>query len=253
MSGDGMSEIVPIVVSKLGRGHYTTIAEALQAAPLGVLIQVEAGVYREGVVLDKPVEIAGMGRAEDTVIESTDAPCLTMKTDQAVVRNLSLRLQPQPDTAISTEQGHYGVDIPMGQLTFLDCWVTSRSWSCVGIHGEAADPIIRRCTLHHSSQAGLLVKEGGRGHIEDCTIIGNQVAVEVRQGSRPSLRGCIMREHPQHGVYIHTDAEATLESCEISECENGVFVSEKGSVLLHHCRIHDARGRGVWISEATAT
>lgn len=47
--------------------------------------------------------------------------------------------------------------------------------------------------------------------------------------------------------------EATLESCEISESENGVFLSEKGSALLHHCRIHDARDDGVWTSEATAT
>jgi hypothetical protein len=73
------------------------------------------------------------------------------------------------------------VDIPAGQLTLLDCVVSSRSWSCAGIYGEAANPIIRRYTLHSSPQAGLLVKEGGRGLIEDGVITGNAVAVEIRQ------------------------------------------------------------------------
>lgn len=238
---------IVLVVSKLGRGHYTTISQALAVASAGAIIRVEGGVYSESIIIDKPVEIAGIGRVEDIVIETNGAPCVTMRTEQAVLRNLSLHLRDTGETSI--EDGHYGVDIPTGQLTLLDCQVTSNSWSCVGIYGASADPIIRRCTIHRGTQAGVLVKDHGRGLIEDCEIVGNQTGIEVREGGTTTIRRCRMHEHRLWGLFAHTNASPVVEDCDFFDGNIGMAISTFANPAIRRCKVHDQRDDGVRVFE----
>src|SRR5438552_17912355 len=90
-----MSTLMPspptIVVSKPRRGQSTSRADALRAAPAGARIVVQPGIYNEALVLDRFVEIAGDGKPADIVVQSAESCCLTMRTDQAIVRGLTLR------------------------------------------------------------------------------------------------------------------------------------------------------------------
>ena len=70
-----------LVVSASGRGEFLTIGQALLAARTGALIRVEPGVYREMVMLDKPVEIAGVGPVEDIVVADEPDVILAQAAD----------------------------------------------------------------------------------------------------------------------------------------------------------------------------
>lgn len=175
-----------------------------------------------------------------------------MSTEQAVVRNVSMRLQ--QSTGALAEQSHYGIDITTGQLTLLDCCVTSLSLSCIGIHGKDSDSIIRRCTLQNSTQAGVLVKESGHAVLEDCTIAGNTIAVEVWQESGITLRRCAIRDHTKFGVFVHIGATAQVEDCVLSACSDGVVVSQEGIAAVKRCRLGDMKSDGIYVGPtATAT
>lgn len=58
-----------LVVNQLHRGDHTTIGAAIKAARPGTVIMVEPGLYHEGLVIDKPLEIIGQGAIDDVVIE----------------------------------------------------------------------------------------------------------------------------------------------------------------------------------------
>ena len=74
-----------VIVSPVpGRGQYTTISEALRHAAPGAQIQVQPGVYREGLVLDKPVEIAGNGPREHIVLSLPDLIYLETQTTEVL-------------------------------------------------------------------------------------------------------------------------------------------------------------------------
>ncbi|HIK29132.1 MAG: pectinesterase family protein [Oscillatoriaceae bacterium SKW80] len=45
-----------LIVSKLGRGDYTSISEAIQNAEAHTRIFVQPGIYNENLVIDKPLE-----------------------------------------------------------------------------------------------------------------------------------------------------------------------------------------------------
>ncbi|MBC6476157.1 MAG: hypothetical protein GDA48_27830 [Hormoscilla sp. GM102CHS1] len=57
-------QIPTAIVSKLGRGDYKTIGQAIASVSPGTRILVRPGIYREGVTIDKPLEIIGDGARE---------------------------------------------------------------------------------------------------------------------------------------------------------------------------------------------
>jgi pectin methylesterase-like acyl-CoA thioesterase len=62
-------ESMTVVVDQNNQGDYTTITDALKAVKAGGKILIRPGVYKEGIVIDKQVEIIGDGKRDDIVIE----------------------------------------------------------------------------------------------------------------------------------------------------------------------------------------
>ena len=58
------------VVTPDGESRFTTLTEALKEAPPGTRISVHPGRYHERLVLEKPVEIVGVGRRQEVVFGS---------------------------------------------------------------------------------------------------------------------------------------------------------------------------------------
>lgn len=235
-----------LVVDKQGRGQYTTIGEAIKSARPGAHILVRPGLYNEGLVIDKPLEIIGDGLVEEIIIESTDSGCILMKTEHAAVRGLTLR-----GRAGLKGNKYYAVDIPQGRLVLEDCEITSDSLSCVAIHGSTANPVIRRCRIHDGKQNGIFVWGNGQGTIEDCDIFGNAYAgVAIREGGNPIIRRCQIHDGKQGGVFVYEEAQGMVEDCDIfSNAYAGVEIREGGNPVIRRCQIHDGKSSGISVWE----
>ncbi len=180
-----------VIVAKIGPADYRTITDAIQNSPEGARILVRPGFYRESVTLDKAVEILGDGPVSDIVLESTDADCIMMQTDYAVVRSLTLRQR-----AGTVGNDYFAVNIPQGRLVLENCDITSDSRSCVTVHNASADPVIRSCRIHGGVPSGVLVYENGQGTLIDCDIYANEVAgVVTCEGANPVLRHCQINDN----------------------------------------------------------
>src|SRR2546426_5117137 len=77
-----------VIVSPNGGGQYRTIGEALKGVQPGMRILVRAGVYNEGLIIDKQVEIVAdpRGAGEQVVLLTLHSSSITMRTDRALVR-----------------------------------------------------------------------------------------------------------------------------------------------------------------------
>ena len=73
-----------------------------------------------------------------------------MRTDQALVRGLTLRCQ-----AAEAKQKHPAVDVAQGKLVLQNCHITSDSLPSVFIHGSEANPTIRRCQIHDNRSSNV--------------------------------------------------------------------------------------------------
>ena len=109
------------VVDPMHRGDHTTITEAIEAANPGDRILVRPGLYQEGFVIEKPLEIIGDGNPGDVVVQAMDKDALVFRTTMGRVVNLTLRQMGGGDW--------FGVDIAQGRLELEDCDITSQSLS----------------------------------------------------------------------------------------------------------------------------
>jgi parallel beta-helix repeat protein len=198
------TEPLHYVVDQTGRGDHTTISEAIQAASPGDRILVRPGLYQEGLVLNKPLEIIGDGVLADIVVQATCVDTLSFQTTMTRVAHLTLCQMGGGDW--------YCVDITQGRLIILeDCDISSQSLACVAIRG-GADPRLHLNRIHHGKRGGIYIYDNGQGTLEDNHIYGNALAgVAIMGGGNPTLRRNHIYDGQQEGVYIDNNGQGTLE------------------------------------------
>jgi F-box protein 11 len=236
--------ILCIVVSKQSNGDYQTIQEAINNARSGMRILVRPGLYLESLVIDKPLEILGDGKAQDIIIQSPDSDCLLMQTDYAVVRNLTLQ-----GSARHPGDKDFVANIPQGQLIIEDCYITSASLACIAIHGDKANPIIKRCSISYGKESGISVYANGQGVIEDCNIFGNGLAgVTIQDSGNPIIRRCRIYEGDSNGILVYDGGQGIIENCEIFNNINaGVEIRESGHPIIRDCKIYEGKTSGIFV------
>jgi hypothetical protein len=233
------------VVALDGNGDFLTLTDAIRRVPAGSRLLVRPGIYNEGIVLDKSLEIAGDGALEEIIVRATTSSCLVMRTDSATVRSLTLRGQARAGGA--HDNGFFAVDIPHGRLLLEACDISSDSLACVAIHNPTAAPVLRACRIHHGVDSGVFAFDGAQGMIEMCDIAQNSnVGIAVTGGARTGIKDCHIHHGADAGIVVWNQAANVIEGCDIfANRRTNVGISDGGSATLRRCRIHDGENTGV--------
>ncbi|HEY1403484.1 MAG TPA: right-handed parallel beta-helix repeat-containing protein [Pyrinomonadaceae bacterium] len=235
------------VVSPDGSGDFLTLTEAIRRVHAGSRLVVRPGIYNEGLVIDKSLEIVGEGAVEEIIVRATVSSCLVMRTDAATIRNLSLRGQARAGGAHG--DGFFAVDIPHGRLLLDGCDISSDSLACVAIHNPTAAPVIRGCRIHHGVDSGVFAFDGAQGVIEACDISENSnIGIALTGGAGTGVRACHIHHGADAGIVVWDRAANSIEGCDIyANRRTNVGVSDAGVATLNQCRIHDGENTGVYV------
>ena len=236
------SEPPTLVVDPMHRGDHATISECIEAANPGGRILVRPGLYQEGLVIEKPLEIIGDGDLDEIIIQAVGTNAVLFKTTMGRLANLTLR-------QMGSETFHC-VKIVQGRLELEGCDVASQSLSCVSIH-HGADPRLRRNRIHDSSQCGVIIYENGQGTLEDNDIFANTYSrVEITKGASPTLRHNRIHDNEQAGVHVSYSGKGTLEDNDIfGNDKSGMAIKEGGYPTVRRNRITRNTYVGVWVYE----
>lgn len=230
------------IVDPYGRGHFTTITAAIDSAQPGDRILVRPGLYEEGLVIDKPLEIIGDGLAADVVVRAQDADVLLFEANIGRVTNMTLQQ--------AGGGGWYGVDIAQGRLALDSCDISSESLACVGIH-DGADPRLRHNRIHDGKQSGVLIYDDGRGTVEDNDIGGHTLAgVAIRSGGKPVVRRNRIHDNEENGIVVSDDGRGTLEDNDIVDNGYaGIHVMSTGRPVVRRNRINRNVYEAIWVGK----
>jgi F-box protein 11 len=236
------TEPTTTVVDWLGRGDSVNLTQALAAAKPGARILVRPGLYKEGLVIDKPVEIVGDGEFGEVVIEANGKTAVLFQAAMGRVANLTLRQAGGGD--------FFCVDVAQGRLELEGCDITSQSNACVGIRG-GADPRLRRNRIRDGRQGGIFIYAGGQGTIEDNEIFSNALAgVEITGGANATLRNNRIRNGKTTGIIVSEDGQGTIEDNDVfGNSMSGIEIKTRANPTVRRNRIHDDKQAGIVVSE----
>lgn len=240
--GRGGETVAVIRVSRRWFATYRSIQQAIRDAEPGSRIEVEPGVYREDIVINKYIEIVGIGNKEKIVIQGIETATIYMATGYAVVKNITLKYSRKKD--IET------VFIPDGALVLEDCDITARSGNGVTILSNEAEPILRRCTIYSKNRAAVEVQNPGKIIIEDCDLATDDYASVVILEGNPTIRRCTIMGDEGHGIYVSDQGRGLFEECNIYGFDYSPAIGIlRGNPHFIRCRIHDCKDSGVVIEE----
>jgi parallel beta-helix repeat protein len=232
-----------IVVDQWHRGDFTTISQAIKKADPGSMILIRSGIYDEGLILDKPLEIVGDGNLGDVTIRAEGKNAILFKATRGKVANLVLQQMGGGD--------FFCVDIQQGLLELEGCDITSNSNACVGIHGKAS-PKLRGNKIHDSTGNGIFVYESGQGLIEDNDIFGNALAgIAIKDAGNPTVRNNKIHDGKQGGIIVYESGQGLIEDNDIfGNALAGIGIIKAGHPTIRGNKIHDGKQGGIIVYES---
>lgn len=223
----------PIRVAKRAGADFASLTEAIRAALPGARIEVEPGLYEEALVVDKEVEIIGLGHASEVIVEAAGATCLLLQTDRAAIRNLTLR-----GRAPESGSRFHTVNIPVGRVLIEDCQIVSQGLACINTHGPGVYPTLRRLMLRNAVERALVFYDRARALVEDCDIQGGTYPVRITGSAEPTFRHCRIHHGRFGGVWVAERGKGEFDDCDIEDNgHHGVSIRQGGYVLLSHSRV----------------
>jgi hypothetical protein len=237
------ADVASVVASAAGDGDYASITEALANVAPGGRVLVRPGVYEEGIILDKRVNIVGDGARDEIVVRVAGASCLRSSAEAARVAGLTLR------GAAGGGADSFAVEVLRGELVLEDCDVSSETLSCVAVHGPEAAPLIKRCRIHDGADSGLYFFDGASGAAEDCEVYGNaNVGVAITGGASAVVRRSKVYGGANAGVVAWQGGDALLEGCEVygNRLAN-LGASDGAKLTARSCHVHEGENSGVFV------
>jgi len=234
-------EIPSIVVDQMGRGDYTTISQAIAAAVSGSKITIRKGVYNEGIVIDKALEIVGEGNLGDVVIRAKGVNAILFKAVSGIVSNIMIKQ--------NSGGNLYCVSILEGCLELKGCDITSDSSACIGVRNDAY-PKLTGNKIHSSKQSGIFIYGDAEGQIEGNDIYGNTLSgIEIKDNANPTISNNKIHDGKASGIYIHGDAEGQIEGNDIYGNKfSGITIKDNANPTISNNKIHDGKMAGILIN-----
>jgi parallel beta-helix repeat protein len=231
-----------------GRNVHDTISAAVEIAEAGDVILVRPGIYTDPLVIDKAIEIIGVGVMADNeraVVRTEGNTAITYAAGGGHARLAALTIEASGEAACA-------IDVTDGTLTIRSCRITGRGpiEACVRVGGNGRATIDNN-RIVDGEGSGVLVCEGGQVWITDNLISGHaHSCIEARDGAQPLIESNRIANGRSGGVWAHGHAGGEIVRNDISGHHMaGVTVTDGAHPLIEGNRIRNGLDAGIHISD----
>ncbi|MFW2541905.1 right-handed parallel beta-helix repeat-containing protein [Primorskyibacter sp. 2E107] len=230
-----------IRVAADGSGDYRSLADAVAAAREGAQIEIQPGIYTEGLDISRPVELIGVGNRGDIVLEVSGNSVIRWEADKGVIRNLTIR---------QAGGDYFGVHVLSGSVAIEDNDIASKGLAAVALRNNVGAQV-RRNEIHDSAEGGLFIFEGGKGTVEDNVFYGNTfAAIELRDRGEALVRGNTIRDGLGQGIFVNEGGTGEIiDNVIAANAMVGISIKGSGNPLIKGNVVRDGQEGGILVSD----
>ncbi|MEV0058028.1 right-handed parallel beta-helix repeat-containing protein [Saccharopolyspora shandongensis] len=228
-------------VAQDGRGAFTTIRDALEAAGREAVISIAPGDYQESITIRRRhVTLAALEPGTVTIADpqrkdaGISAEDSTVRLEGLVVRSA----------------GKPAIEFSGGEAQIIDCAASAETGTGVVVRNSAEATI--RGTAISDSRNGLLItgdehsRERPSVEVENCSIRNiAEDAITVRKGAVAQVRLCTVTHAGGRGIHLDSANSVSIEQCEIAHGAGTGIEVRSYQVTIFECWVHDLDGIGI--------
>ncbi len=197
-----------LVVDRFGRGDYSSISEAVRAAGPGQRVVVRSGVYEENLVIDRPIELLGLGRP---VIAVRSGVAVNVSANSVALAGFRI---------VNAGNASAGVVLwNASGFTLLGLTVEGFRSANIYIHSSSGGRVIGCASS--GSLNGINIYRSGGVELRNNTFTGNAYGVYVRESRGGVLRGNRIEGNLFNFVVLGTRVEHFVHDVDESNTVNG--------------------------------
>jgi len=194
-------------------GGYSNVQAAINEASPGDTVELEPGVYRESIVLNKSITLVGSGD-DTTLLGSGPSPVITVTADDVEIRDLRVGY------CLFGVRAAEVSGLALSGLGFVNCSVGVVLESCTWVEVES-------CTVTGSRYASIKVAESANVTVTGCTFKDGETGVELeRSGGNKVLHSTF--EELVQGVILDESHQNQLKGNSFNGCADAVVLSVSG-------------------------
>lgn len=246
------------LVTVEGIGVFSSIKDAIHAAPPGATIHLSANIYRESVTIDKDIILAGKGGRDSIIIRGAGGPAVTITRGEAVIRNLSME-----SVRWNNQDWISALRVAGGQPLIEDCRLDGSDGNSAGLIDGDSQPILKRCEiacdgkstgLHYSYRAGGQVIDSRIDEVGVGITLQDRVTPTITKTTLgPSLKNAAVCKGESHGSFIDSvimhDASKIIKE---GETRYPLFyIEEQAAPRIENCTIKDSYGYGIYLENGS--
>ena len=194
-------------------GGYSNVQAAINEASPGDTVELEPGVYRESIVLNKSISLVGSGD-DTTLLGSGPSPVITVTADDVEIRDLRVGY------CLFGVRAAEVSGLALSGLGFVNCSVGVVLESCTWVEVES-------CTVMGSRYAAVRVAESANVTVTGCTFKDGETGVELeRSGGNKVIHSTF--EQLVQGVILDESHQNQLKGNSFNSCADAVVLSVSG-------------------------
>lgn len=225
---------VVIQVEADGSGEFATLAEAVEAAPVGAVLSLGAGTFslEEPLVLPRSIRLLGAGPDQTEVVSSGEGYVLRY-SGEGLFAAQGITFRHEGDAAADV------VVVEGGEIALEDCHFTGAS------RGAGQAP-----------HTGLRLAGDTTGVVENCQAVDNQdTGILVQDQAQPTLRGNVCSRNDGVGIgYLNSSGgTASGNTCAENGLGGFVIAGEAQPLLEQNTSSNNAEAGFAYFEQAGGT
>ncbi len=211
-----------------------SVQAAVDSAPPGAVICLPPGIWRENLVIGKPLTLRGSGPAA-TAILAAEPGRPVIRVEGGVPVEVALEGLKLGEGRFAEPYENHGILVGgRARLLLADCAIEGNEWHGVLVESEAQAAFIR-CRVAGNWVYGIAVDGGAEVVISDCVIEGNgSHGIGVLASCPVTVRSSTVRGNGSHGIALSGDSPAlAISGCTVEgNGWSGVLVGASVQVTI---------------------
>jgi len=207
------------IVDINGKGSFSTVHDAVDAANPGDTIRIFQGEYKENIEIDKSLSIIGNGSKSTIVTHMSESPVVSISVDGVFISELSIIKWS------SDNPSRENIHIFSNDSKIINCTIIG--YNTIGILIEGGSNNTIKGNIFENNSVGIWSNSSNLSVIMDNSIIGHEVGIRLVNSYGNTLFNNRIEKCSDKGLILNHSDNNIIDSCQL------IWNADCGSLLLN--------------------